>query len=234
MLSKKSNCFFLLTAVFAVNYAETAAETWLKTRYGVGVRWGHLITVAFQQFENNLTFENHDATSLIAVYGYSVAYFFFLPVMGILAAACLAKRKDVAGLRTLSLAVTIDYLLSFPFFLFFPVPERWTSPDSAAILLSDEWSSKLIEAIRPLSGLDNSFPSFHVSMTVVIVLICFLFGMRFRVTAAILGSLVVVSTFILGIHWIPDILAGFAAGTLSVLLAARLGSRLANPQLHAV
>jgi membrane-associated phospholipid phosphatase len=232
MFHKKSHLFLLLATVFGMNYVETMAENWLKTNYGLGAGSGRLITVAFQQFEHNLTFENHEATSLIAVYGYSVAYFFFLPVLGILVAACLAKRADVAGLRALSLAVTIDYLLSLPFFLFFPVPERWTSPDSAAILLSDVWSSKLIEGIRPLSGLDNSFPSFHVSMTVVIVLICFLFKLRFRVTAAILGSLIVISTFILGIHWIPDILAGFALGTLSAFLAVRLGAVLAKPSLR--
>jgi membrane-associated phospholipid phosphatase len=190
--------------------------------------------VAFQQFEYNLSFENHDATSWVAVYGYSIAYFFFLPVLGLLVTGCLARRKNIVALRALSLAVAIDYLVSLPFFIFFPVPERWTSPDSAAILLSDEWSSKLIEAIRPLSGLDNSFPSFHVSLTVVIVLICFVFEFRYRTTAAVLGSLVVISTFILGIHWLPDIIAGFAVGTLSVFLAAALASRAEKRNLQPV
>jgi membrane-associated phospholipid phosphatase len=234
MLNKKSNLFLILGAVFAVNYVETFAETWLKNMYGIGLSWGHLITVAFQQFENNLSFENHDATSWVAVYGYSIAYFFFLPVLGVLVAACLARRKNIAALRALCLAIAFDYLVSLPFFLFFPVPERWTSADSAAILLSDEWSSQLIEVIRPLSGLDNSFPSFHVSLTVVIVLICFVFKFRFRITAAVLGSLVVISTFILGIHWLPDIIAGFAVGTLSVLLATTLASRADKRRLQPV
>ena len=234
MLNKKSQLFLLLAAVFGLNYVETWSETWLKTRFGVGLVSGHLITVAFQQFENNLSFEHHDATNLIAVYGYSVAYFFFLPVVGIMIAISLARKKDIVPLRVLSLAVTIDYLLSLPFFLFFPVPERWTSADSSAILLSDLWSTSLIEGIRPLSGLDNSFPSFHVSLTMVLVVICFVFRIRFRLTWAVLGSLVVIATFILGIHWIPDILAGLALGPLSVLLALRLGSKPATPVLSSV
>jgi hypothetical protein len=33
----------------------------------------------------------------------------------------------------------------------------------------------LIEWFRPMSGLDNCFPSFHTSLTVVIVLTCHLY-----------------------------------------------------------
>jgi len=204
----------------------------------IGDLWSNYITHAFT-IRGETKLYPHDVAMMMdlvktarSVYGYSIAYFFFLPVLGILVTACLARRKNIVALRALCLAVTIDYLVSLPFFLFFPVPERWTSADSAAILLSDEWSSKLIEVIRPLSGLDNSFPSFHVSLTVVIVLICFVFKFRFRITAAVLGSLVVISTFILGIHWLPDIIAGFAVGTLSVLLATTLASRADKRKLQ--
>jgi len=37
------------------------------------------------------------------------------------------------------------------------VPERWAYPESHAVLLSDLWSTRLIETIRPISGLDNCF-----------------------------------------------------------------------------
>ena len=36
-------------------------------------------------------------------------------------------------------------LVSLPFFIFFPVPERWSSPGTEAMLLSDKVSDKLIE-----------------------------------------------------------------------------------------
>jgi len=232
MLNKKAKLILLLLAVFCFNSVETLTETWLKTDYRLGLKWGHQIIVAFQQFENNYSFENHDATNIVAVYGYSIAYYFFLPLLGLLLVISLARRKDIAPFQAFSIAVAIDYALSLPFFLFFPVPERWTSSDSAAILLSDRWSSRLIESIRPISGLDNSFPSFHVSMTVVIVLTCLLFQVRFRLTSLILGILVILSTFVLGIHWLPDILAGFAVGTLSALLAKRFAPAAFESQLQ--
>jgi membrane-associated phospholipid phosphatase len=234
ILDKKAKVTLLLVMVFLVNYMETGIETWLMSKYGIGAKSGHLITVAFQQFENNYTFDNHDATSLLAVYGYSISYFFVLPVLGLLVAVSLAITKTLSSFRVFGMAVCLDYLLSLSFFLFFPVPERWTNPDSGAILLSDEWSSELIKAIRPISGLDNSFPSFHVSLTVVIILTCFLFKIRFRTTALVLGSTIILSTFILGIHWAPDILAGLALGVLSVFLARRLDPSTSASELQRV
>src|SRR5882762_2340843 len=105
-----------------------------------------------------------------------------------------------------------------------PVPERWAYPDSGAMLLSDRWSSTLIELLRPISGLDNCFPSTHVSFTIVIVLVGYLSRVRLRHTTTALGATIVLSTFVLGIHWIPDIVAGVAVGALSVGLARRMTS----------
>jgi membrane-associated phospholipid phosphatase len=126
--------------------------------------------------------------------------------------------------RIFALAVTADYAISLPFFLFFPVPERWAYPESGAILLSDLWAPELIEFFRPISGLDNCFPSFHVSLTVVMVALAFLYRLRYRWSAFWLGLLIILSTSILGIHWLTDIVAGLATGILAVAVA-----RLFNP-----
>jgi len=109
-----------------------------------------------------------------------------------------------------------------PFFLFFPVPERWSSPDTEAMLLSDKVSDRLIELVRPMSGLDNCFPSFHVSLTVLVVAACFMFRVPMRMSAAALGATIVLSTFVLGVHWLPDMLAGLGLGIASMLLAWRM------------
>ena len=126
------------------------------------------------------------------------------------------------GYRVLCLSIAADYLLSVGFFLFFPVPERWAYPDSGAMLLSDRWSSSLIDLMRPISGLDNCFPSTHVSFTVVIILVGYLFRVRMRHTVLALGTTTILSTFVLGIHWLPDIVAGVAIACLSVALARRV------------
>ena len=38
-----------------------------------------------------------------------------------------------------------------------------------------------------MSGLDNCFPSFHVSMTTVVILTCYLFRVRLRLSVLALG-----------------------------------------------
>ena len=212
----------LLLAVFGVNLVETMAETELRRRYGTGVDLGNRIAGAFRALEGNLSFESHDVTNWAAVYGYSTSYFFLLPILGIGLLGVLWRRKAVHGYRVLCLALTTDYLLSLGFFLFFPVPERWAFSDSGAMLLSDRWSSGLIELMRPISGLDNCFPSTHVSFTVVIILVGYLFRVRMRHTVLALGTTTILSTFVLGIHWLPDIVAGVAIAFLSVALARRV------------
>jgi membrane-associated phospholipid phosphatase len=133
----------------------------------------------------------------------------------------LARRREIAPLRVLCLAVTFDYFISLPWFLLFPVPERWAYPESKAMLLSDLWSSSLIDAIRPISALNNSFPSTHVSLTIVAIGVCWLFQVRLRNTVTALGLTVILATFLLGIHWLADIVAGIAVGVLSVAIARR-------------
>jgi membrane-associated phospholipid phosphatase len=225
MLHNKTGLSLLLALVFALNYAETALETLIKAKYGLGSEWGAQLAYAFHQLEGNYSFEYHDATNVLAIYGYSISYFFLFLLLSVGVAFALARRKEISPYRVFSLAIAIDYAVSLPFYLFFPVPERWAYPDSGAMLLSDLWSSKLIEAIRPISGLDNCFPSFHVSGTVVTILVCYLLQVRLRTSVLALGMTIILSTFVLGIHWAPDIIAGLAVGVLSVsLVVCRINS----------
>jgi membrane-associated phospholipid phosphatase len=222
MIQSKRALWLLLAVVFVVNYLETTVETWLTEKYQLGARWAAGFTLAAQQFERHYSFAGHDLTNIVAVYGYSIAYYFIFPAICISVAWALAARSDIKPFRVLTFAILIDYLISLPFFLFFPVMERWTHAESGAMLLSDRWSSKLIEIVRPVSGLDNCFPSSHTSITVVIIAVAFFFNVRFRAPVLALGIAVIISTFVLGIHWLPDVIAGAAAGGLSVALALRL------------
>ena len=145
----------LLAVVFLVNYIQTSVDAALTPR-SLGVEAGYPIADAFQWFERYLSFELHDTTSAIAYYGYSASYFLIFPVLCLSVAWALARKKDPRPYQAVSLAVAIDYAVSLPFFIFFPVPERWSSPVTEAMLLSDKVSDKLIEFVRPMSGLDNS------------------------------------------------------------------------------
>jgi len=222
MIQSKPKLFALLALIFGFNYLETIVETWLKDKYKVGIDLAASVTNAVQQVERNYNFANYDLTNSFAVYGYSIAYYFIFPLLALLLCYALARRQEISPFRVMTFAVLIDYLVSLPFFIFFPVMERWTSADSGSMLLSDRWSSRLMESMRPLSALDNCFPSSHVSVTVVMILICYLFKVQFRSAVLALGTTIILSTLVLGIHWLPDVIAGLGVGCLSVALAARL------------
>jgi len=216
----------LLAGVFVLNLVETTVETALRQHSGIGRELGFQLARAAHFFEGGATLTGWDAASPLVVYGYSIAYFFVLLALVVITGWALARRTDRRPFRVFAIAIAIDYAVSLPFFLFFPVPERWAWPDSGAILLSDLWAPQLIEVFRPFSGLDNCFPSFHVSLTVVVVGLAFVERLRFRWAALWLGILVVLSTAVLGIHWLTDIVAGIATGILAVAVALRLERRL--------
>ncbi len=221
LINSKSGLFVLLLLVFLVNFAETSWETTARQQSGVSAAEYRNAFAVHSLEPEFINFEFHDQTTTWAMYAYSISYFALFPVLAAGVLIALARRKPLAPFRVLCLAVAADYLISLPWFLFFPVPERWAYPESNAILLSDLWSSSLIDAIRPISALDNSFPSTHVSLTVVIIAVCWLFQVRLRATVTALGTTVILATFVLGIHWLADILAGIGVGLLSVALAWR-------------
>jgi DNA-binding SARP family transcriptional activator/membrane-associated phospholipid phosphatase len=226
LLFTRTGLSALLAGVFAVNLLETTLESWLESRLP-GIAHLRLQTSrAAHWLEGHLSFEYHDLTNHLAVVGFSMSYFFVFPALLVAAGLALAMRASIRPYRVFATAVTINYLISLPFFLLFPVPERWSYSDSGAMVLSDLWSTELIDMVRPISGLDNSFPSFHVSLTVILLLASFIFRLRFRWSVLFLGGTVVMATFVLGIHWLSDLIAGAAAGVLSVMLAVLLDRRL--------
>lgn len=224
----------LLAAVFAVNLVETTLETRLAGRLPATGALRLELARAAHWFEGHATFAGHELANRGVVLGYTSAYFFIFPLLLLGVGVALARRRDIRPFRVLSLAAVINYAVCLPFFLFFPVPERWWYADAGAVLLSDLWSVRLIDTIRPISGLDNSFPSVHVSLTVLAVLASFAFRLRLRWTVLYLGAAVVLATLVLGIHWLADVIAGAAAGVLSLAMAWRVDERLARADPQAV
>ncbi len=226
LIRTKLGLAILLAALFVVNYAETQLEELLKTpdHYAQGFLNAH----AFQQLEGEIIFLGQSRTPISSIAGYSFSYFALLPLMLFGSAVFAWRRSSIRPARVLTFSFIINYVLSLPFFMFFPVPERWAFPDSGAILLSDLLSTRLIEMIRPISGLDNCFPSVHVSFSILVILSAFWLKTRLRHSILFLGLSVVLSTFALGIHWIPDILFGLAMAGLSFATAISADRRLVD------
>lgn len=230
----KPRLIALVLFVFLVNLGETWMESSSNTGSPISAA-DHKGAFAVQQFEPEfINFEFHDKTARWAMFAYSFSYFVLFPVLGLSVIVALARREELGPFRVICLAIAVDYFISLPIFLLFPVPERWAYPESHAILLSDQWSSALINSIRPMSALNNSFPSTHVSLTVIIITVCWLFNVRLRISATALGLTVVLATFVLGIHWLADIIAGVVVGLLSVGIAWRWTDLSERPLLGLV
>lgn len=228
-LDNKLVLWSLLGLLFLINLIETTVETlWESSAWGeIAVRWGTYLSQASLEFEPGLSFANHQAAGWTAVYGYSISYFFVFPALCVLVAIALSRRETASPFRVFTLSLGAAYALSLPFFLLFPVIERWAFPGSEAILLSDLWSSSLIDSVRSISGLDNCFPSTHTSFTVIAILLSFQYRVRLRWAVLGLGLTVIISTFVLGIHWVPDIFAGVMVAGLSVT-----GAHLAEARIR--
>ncbi len=226
-LKTRMGLIWILVALFLFNFAETKVEEMLKGQDTFDR--GYKIARAFDQMEGGIRFQNQAPPSLKAIGGYSFSYFLVFPLLLLGTAAVLVRRKQVRPFRVFTLALTTNYLLSLPFFIFFPVPERWAYPAANATLWSDLLSTHLIEIIRPISGLDNCFPSVHVSFSIITLIVAYRFGLRFRHSIACLALTVVLSTFALGIHWLPDLAMGSVMAALSFGLASVVDRRYEEP-----
>jgi len=231
MFHDKVRSVLLLSGVFAANFLETWSETRIEEKFLRDSDIGARFASAFQAFEGwtttfefSNTFQFDTFASRVILYSSSAAYFFLFPMLAVCVAIALARRTNPIYLRCFAYAIALNYLISLPFYLVYPIPERWAFPESNAILLSDHISSRLIEAFRPISALDNCFPSSHVSVTVLLILAAYTFQMQLKHFVLAIGLAVILSTYILGIHWLPDIIAGVAAGIVSwfVVIAIHL------------
>src|SRR5712672_2168895 len=105
MWTTKLGLWLVLLAVFAFNYVETEAEVRLEAKNGPISSRAYDHAYVMQQFERDFArdfkFEYHDVASRIAVYGYSISYFFVFPVLALSVAVVLTLREEIAPLRLL-------------------------------------------------------------------------------------------------------------------------------------
>lgn len=135
------------------------------------------------------------------------------------------RRGDQRRLVLVTYSYAVNFLAVLPFYLFFPVKEPWAHPGSNVLPLTDlHLGPWVMELIRPMSGIDNCFPSYHVSLTTSLVLVA-RDGKNDALSrfATIVGTLVIASTVILGFHWVIDAVLGYAFG----FVVFRLGQRFA-------
>jgi membrane-associated phospholipid phosphatase len=145
------------------------------------------------------------------------------------------KRRLVS----LLIAFIMNYVLVVPFYIFFPVQEchiwfKNLAGDGHRMvtLRLDNIHPAIMTVLRPMSGADNCFPSFHTSLAVTLALFALASGRkRFAIAMNLMSLSIVFSTLYLGIHWLTDVAGGILVGVVAFLVGEWLGKRLCRGRL---
>ncbi|MCZ6513416.1 MAG: TIR domain-containing protein [Nitrospinae bacterium] len=226
ILNNRMGLLFILLTLFVVNYTETQLENSLQTPAQVDK--GYAIAQVFTELEGGLDFSRFVGLGEGVVAAHSIAYYVVFPLLLLAVVIGLLFRREITPFRVLTLGLAFSYLIALVFFIVFPVPERWAFPPADALLLSDAWSTRWIELYRSFKALDNSFPSLPAAFSLVMIFVCFRYRSKFRYPVFFLGSAVILSSFTLGIHWLPDILMGGFLGVFSASLAVLSDHRIVD------
>lgn len=130
------------------------------------------------------------------------------PLLGVAALVVFCSESDMDSLKRLMAGLLTNYLVALPFYILMPVKEAWAAGMGIRFLISDSYP--LFESqYRPLSGLDNCFPSLHTSLALTFALVAWRSGYRrLAIVLSVAAGLVMLSTLYLGVHWILDMLVG--------------------------
>jgi membrane-associated phospholipid phosphatase len=226
ILNNRLGLIFILLAVFTVNYVQTQMESSLKSP--AHQETSYKIAQAFMELEGNLDFSQFEGLGEGAATAHSVSYYILFPLLLLIVIVGFLFRREITPFRVLTLGLAISYLIALCFFIFFPVPERWAFPPANATLLSDVLSTRWIESYRSFRALDNAFPSLSAAFTLVMIFVCYRYRFKFKNPIFLLGVMVILSSFTLGIHWAPDLLMGGFLGIFSASLAVLWDHRIVD------
>jgi membrane-associated phospholipid phosphatase len=164
-------------------------------------------------------FENQTLTFITTFF-----YVVIFPSLMITSIGIYTYKRNFKLLYAMCYALMFNYMIAIPFYLFFPVNEVWFfHPDVKLLILN--YFPTFESEYRPLSGLDNCFPSLHTSISVSMAVLALKSGNAFwKWFTRISACVIIFSIFYLGIHWLTDMLGGLVLG----LTAGMLGLRIAE------
>lgn len=219
-LIKNRKYIIHLAAVIGILFLNKV-EQWLEKQ----INFQADFTQAFFDIEQNFVatiqhFFKNDALTYFTTFYYVIL---FTAIM-IASVGIYTFQKNYKLFYGLCYAIMINYIVAFPFYLFFPVNEVWFFHPNVDLLMHQVFPTFESE-YRPLSGIDNCFPSLHTSLSITMAVIASKSGSRlWRYFTAISAVIVIFSIFYLGIHWFLDMCAGLALG----FFAGNYGLRLAG------
>ncbi|GIP39226.1 hypothetical protein J31TS4_25060 [Paenibacillus sp. J31TS4] len=156
----------------------------------------------------------------------SFFYLVVFPCLMVVSIGIYTYEKNFKLFHSVCYALMLNYMIAIPFYLFLPVNEVWYFHPNVDLLMHQVFPA-FEQDYRPLSGLDNCFPSLHTSISVSMALLASRSNNGFWKWFTLFSAVFIIfSIFYLGVHWLMDMGAGLILG----VFAARVGLRLS--ELH--
>ena len=225
--SKKFSVLFLsMLGILILNKYELNIEQTFSASMDY-TKWAFHIEGQFAKSVQEMF--NHPIVTEVLVFFYIIVFQSVL--IASLAVYLLNYNKPL--MYATCIAIMLNYGLAIPFYLFVPIHEVWTYPAAETDFLLLNAFPAFEKVYRPLSGINNCFPSLHTSISLTIMLLSYRSGnKRWMMITTISACIILFSVVYLGIHWLLDMLAGMVLAFLATTLGLRLSNSISSDQLR--
>ncbi|WP_256700787.1 phosphatase PAP2 family protein [Paenibacillus sp. P46E] len=155
----------------------------------------------------------------------TIVFFYIFMLQSVLAASLgvYLLDKNRVMLYATCYTIILNYAIAIPFYLYFPVNEVWSYVPAGVRFTMLDVFPNFEQEYRPLSGLNNCFPSLHTAISVSSALLAFRSGnRRWMAITTVSAVIIVFGIFYLGIHWLTDMLGGTILAVVSTTVAVQL------------
>lgn len=219
LFTSRNTILFLasMLLILIINKNELRLEHWMEVSYdltGTLTGWeGSWIST----LQNML--QSRWLTAFCAIFYVIV----FQSVM-ISSAGIYIYEKNMKLYYAFCVALLLNYTIAVPFYIFVPVFEVWYANPNVEFLMLHAFPN--FETVyRPMSGIDNCFPSLHTSLSVTMALLASRSGIRrWAIFAGTHAVIILFSILYLGIHWFTDMAAGIVLAVFCAGVGLRVGS----------
>ncbi|MFH1014229.1 MAG: phosphatase PAP2 family protein [Thermoplasmatota archaeon] len=214
--------FFIIIAVVTVHLIEVNVIDHLAT-----MMVGTDIAVLFTSIEDSVVANIHIYWNIFLLAFFVIMYIVVYPFILWFSTLYFLLDDQKRSLQSLAIGLLCLYLISLPFYLFFPVSNVYTANnlDSALSMIFPSINSFFYVTTTS----NNCFPSLHVGMSILIAWsVKQSNNRRFYLFALFSMVSVIISVMYLAIHWIIDVIGGIIVASAAMIISSALLKRFSS------